>query len=174
MGMKQFEVDVDALAEALEDSRRSAQGFLRGDLHSGFGPGGPETEGLRYPLRRLRGLRQISEEDERELGELADASRSGATGAEALAAAIRARPNASPLARVLAAAAVGGLPELQTRRLSQALAGAIAGAYLAPNLVRGGDSGWGTLPEELVGVLGAVGGALAADALGVLQEIQEH
>jgi hypothetical protein len=148
------------LAGSLDGDRHFAQQFVLEDFHAGFGPGSA-GEGLKYPLRRLRGLRQITEEDERELGELADAAQAG-TDASAIAQAIMTRPTASRLARVLAGAAVGGAG-LQEQRVTLALAGAIAGAYL------GGQS---SSSSELLGLLGAAGGALASDARSLMRQLE--
>jgi hypothetical protein len=177
MGTTPFEVDVEALAKALDEIRRFAQGFVREDFHAGFDPG-PDGKGLRYPLERLGSERQITgltEEDRRQLDQLADAARAGILGpTEALASAMRARPDASPLARILAAAAVGGAPELQEQRLLLALAGALAGAYLGLSVGVLSKADWGNPPPELLAIVGAAAGALAADALGVLRLDEER
>jgi hypothetical protein len=174
MGTTTFEVDIARLAQVLHDRHDFALQFVHQDFHSGFDPGAEHGRGLKYPLRRLGGLRQITEDDERELGALVDALRAG-DDVTAAAKALRNRDDASPLARTLAGVVLAEFLDLNGPRWrEQALAGAIAGAYLFDSLSHSGDQGPGALPRELVEMLGAIGGALAMAASVIVRQAEER
>ena len=173
MGTTRSEVDIQVLARALDEARSFAQQFVDEDFRAGFSPGREHGEGLKYPLLRLRGVGQITVEDEQQLGALVDAVWAGGHGAavEALADAIRHRDDASPLARVLAET-TRNLNLQGAQGLPQALAGTIAGAYLGAALDVLRNEARGTLPREVVEILAAAGGALAAEAGAILRQTE--
>ena len=173
MSTTPFEVDIQVLARALDEARTFAQQFVEEDFRAGFGPGRENGNGLKYPLLRLRGIGQITTEDERQLGALVDAVWAGAQAeaVDALADAIRHRDDASPLA-CLIAETTRKVNLFDHQGLPRALAGTIAGAYLGTGLSVISNEARGTLPRELVDILAAAGGVLAAEAGAILRQTE--
>jgi hypothetical protein len=171
MATTHIEVDIAALARVLH--RSFEHNFVVEDFHAGFNNGpGPGHTGLKYPLRRLSLI--ITDKDEEQLAAIVDALRAGATTAAVatLADAIRTRDDASPLARVLADLAKTTVPgELGGNRgRERVLAGAMAGAYLGLTSIRA--EGATAMPDELLAILGAAGGALAVTGAAILRRTE--
>ena len=170
MSSVQVNVDVQPLARILDDKMAFALHFVREDLITGLR--NPKV-GLKYPLVRLRGLGQITAEDEQQLGQVVDAVDAGMD-VSGLAAAILNREDASPLAVLLAslAATRGDFgPGLEGRAgRMQILTSAIMGAYLGQVVHIPGDGG--PVPRDLVSILAAAGATIAPSALAIVRRLQ--
>ena len=173
--------DVEALAREANDAVDQALSFLPQDLHTGFSSERSIAHGMKYPLLRLRGMGQITEDEREDLGQLIVDASEGKDVTD-LVKKIRGRENPSPLATTLAEITVdprsrGG----QADRL-RVVVGAIAGAYLGHTLTRasiqaasaGAGSNARNDAEAVVGIVAAAGGALAATALAIVQQFQAH
>jgi hypothetical protein len=167
MSSVQVDVDVQALARILDDERDFALQFVREDLSTGLR--NPKV-GLKYPLVRLRGLGQITDEDEQQLGQVIDAVDAGKDVSE-LAAAILDREDASPLAVLLASLAATRRdfgPGLEGRvGRMQILTSAIMGAYLGQVVHLPGGGG-----RDLASILAAAGAAIVPSALATVRMLQ--
>jgi hypothetical protein len=146
-----------------------AMGFVREDLAFGLQSEGSLSEGIKYPLRRLRGMGAISDEDREQLGRLVAAVGAGAD-VSPLAAALWGSATASPLAVALAglARAAATDPARKEQNLL-VLAGAIAAAYLSSQLLAPGAADRPPAPE---GIVAAAGGAIAGKAVAFIREIE--
>ena len=117
------------------------------------------TGGLRYLLRRLSllGLTKSDEEQLRELGRLTFHD----LDTTEVANQITNDASASPLAVAIA----GIVRSSRAQRKKWVMLGAVSGAYL-------GVSGPATDNEKLMGILGAIGGAVAASTIEVFQSTE--
>jgi hypothetical protein len=118
--------------------------------------------GLRYPLRRLRALLSLPEQDAQELTELGQAVIQGGD-VEGVADQIRQRQDASPLAIAIA----NIVQEARFSDTRGAMLGAVFGAYAGLQSSEREDD------PQARAVLGAIGGALALTTHTQLQEMLE-
>jgi hypothetical protein len=120
------------------------------------------TLGLRYPLRRLRAVLSLPEQDAQELTELGRIVIQEGDVVE-VADRIKERPDASPLAVAIA----NIVQEARFSDTRTAMLGAVFGAYAGLESSQIGDD------PQVRAVLGAIGGALALTTHTQLQEMLE-
>jgi hypothetical protein len=171
--------DVEALAREANDAVDRALGFLPQDLHTGLTEERSVARGMKYPLLRLHGMGQVTEDEREDLGQLIVDASEGKDVTD-LVKKIRGRENPSPLAITLAEITVDPRSHGGRADRLQVVVGAIAGGYLGHTLTRasiqaanvGVGSNARDDAEAVIGIVGAAGGALAATAIAIVQQFQ--